>query len=277
LVGTALHFFVGKYSSSPADSSIGWHSMNREKPIFRFPKPAEKAESDAAMTFELTQAPRRKLAETVTEKLVQAIRPLQPGTQLPSTQELTKLLGVGRSTVREALNALATLGIVEIRHGMGVVVAERPALDDGSETITVALAKGVTRDLLEARQIVEVATARLAAQRRTDTDLRDIEVLLESHANCVDYPIKPASEFHVLIAEASHHEVLVGVFRSFLKPMVTRGPRLYDLLDGFGKWELEQHRWIFEAIQAANPEEAAERMHHHVMAMEENYRKVGAV
>ena len=144
--------------SSPADPSIRWQTMNQEKPIFRFPKPAEKAESDAAMTFELTQAPRRKLVETVTEKLVQAIRPLQPGTQLPSTQELTKLLGVGRSTVREALNALATLGIVEIRHGMGVVVAERPALDDGSEAITVALAKGMTRDLLEARQSASIST-----------------------------------------------------------------------------------------------------------------------
>ena len=251
--------------------------MNREKPIFRFPKPAEKAESDAATTFELTQVPRRKLAETVTEKLVQAIRPLQPGTQLPSTQELTKLLGVGRSTVREALNPLATLGLVQIRHGMGVVVAARPALDDGPQAITVALAKGVTRDLLEARQIVEVANARLAAQRRTDSDLRDIEAILAYHASCVDYPIEQAAKFHVLIAEASHNEVLVGVFRSFLKPMVTRGSRLYDLLDGFGKWELEQHRWIFEAIRAANADEAAERMHQHVTAMEESYLKVGAV
>ena len=132
--------------------------MNQEKPTFRFPKPDEQPEPDPATTFELTQAPRRKLAETVTEKLVQAIRPLQPGTQLPSTQQLTKLLGVGRSTVREALNALATLGLVEHRHGMGVVVADRPALDDGSKAITVALAKGVTRDLLEARQSASIST-----------------------------------------------------------------------------------------------------------------------
>ena len=74
-----MPYLVG---SSPADTSIGWQTMNQEKPDFRFPK---QAEPDAAITFELTQAPRRKLAETVTEKLVQAIRPLQPGTQLPST------------------------------------------------------------------------------------------------------------------------------------------------------------------------------------------------
>jgi DNA-binding FadR family transcriptional regulator len=93
----------------------------------------------------------------------------------------------------------------------------------------------------------------------------------------VDYPINPASEFHVLIAEASHNKVLVGVFRSFLKPMVSRGPRLYEQLKDFGKWELGQHRWIYESVRVANPDEAADRMRQHVAAMEANYRKVGAV
>jgi GntR family transcriptional repressor for pyruvate dehydrogenase complex len=251
--------------------------MHPDNPTFQLPKPETQAEPDASTAFPLNQAPRRKLAETVTEQLIQAIRPLEPGTRLPSTQELTRMLGVGRSTVREALNGLATLGMVEIRHGMGVVVAARPALDDGPNAIAVALAKGVTRDLLEARQIVEVANARLAAQRHTETDLRDIEAVLDSHERCVDYPIKPASEFHVLIAEASHNEVLVGVFRSFLKPMVARGPRLYEQVKDFGKWELDQHRWIYEAVRAASPDEAAERMRQHVAAMEANYRKVGAV
>lgn len=62
-----------------------------------------------------------------------------------------------------------------------------------------------------------------------------------------------------------------------LKPMVTRGPRLYEQLTDFGRWELDQHRWIYEAVRAADPEEAAERMRQHVMAMETHYRKVGAV
>jgi GntR family transcriptional repressor for pyruvate dehydrogenase complex len=251
--------------------------MDLDDATFQLPKPEEKPEPDISTAFPLTQAPRRKLADMVTEQLIQTIRPLQTGTRLPSTKELTRMLGVGRSTVREALNGLATLGMVEIRHGVGVVVAGRAGLGQGQDDIAVALTNGVTRDLLEARQIVEVANARLAAQRRTELDLRDMETLLESHELCIDYPIKPASEFHVLIAEASHNEVLVGVFRSFLKPMVARGPQLYEQLKDFGKWELDQHRWIYEAVRAAKPDEAAERMHHHVTTMEANYRKVGAV
>jgi GntR family transcriptional repressor for pyruvate dehydrogenase complex len=251
--------------------------MNPDQPSFSLPQAEEGAPAGSEPTLPLTQTPRRKLADAVTEQLIKAIRSLAPGTRLPSTQELTRTLGVGRSTVREALNALAALGLVEIRHGMGVVVAAGAMLGQSQDPMTLALAKGVTRDLLEARQIVEVATARLAAQRRTDLDLRDIEAVLKSHEQSVDFPIKPASDFHVLIAEASHNEVLGGVFRSFLKPMIARGPRLYELLGNFGQWELEQHRWIYEAIRAQDAEEAAERMRQHVTAMESHYRKVGVV
>ena len=66
----------------------------------------------AATPFSLEQAPRRKLAETVARQLLSAVRDLAPGTRLPSEKELTQMLGVGRSTVREALNGLALLGVV---------------------------------------------------------------------------------------------------------------------------------------------------------------------
>src|SRR5215510_6119145 len=133
--------------------------MHPDNPTLQLPKLEAAPHLDSSTALPLTHAPRRKLAETVTEQLIQAIRPLAPGTRLPPTQELTRLLGVGRSTVREALNGLATLGMVEIRHGMGVVVGAGVALDQGQDAIGVTLAKGVTRDLLEARQIVEVANA----------------------------------------------------------------------------------------------------------------------
>ena len=229
--------------------------------------------ADDGLVLPLGQAPRRKLAETVTDQLAQAIRPLAPGTKLPSTLELTKQLGVGRSTVREALNGLAALGLVEIRHGLGVVVAEPPATDPTA----AALAKGVTRDLLEARQIIEVANARFAAVRRTDTDLRDIEAVLAGHAQEVAYPIKPAFEFYVLVAEAAHNEVLVGVFRSFLMSMVSRGLRLYDLIPDSGAWDFDQRLGINEFVKSWDADRAADRMHDHVAAMEPHYRKVGAV
>src|SRR5579875_2181932 len=79
--------------------------------------------NSAAMS--LTRIPRNKLAETVAEQLLQQIKSneLTPGTRMPSERELMVALGVGRSTIREAMNGLAMLGVVDIRHGQGAFIA----------------------------------------------------------------------------------------------------------------------------------------------------------
>jgi GntR family transcriptional repressor for pyruvate dehydrogenase complex len=235
--------------------------------------------SDHLEEFTLAKAPRRKLAETAAEQILEAIRTLPPGTKIPSETELMRMLSVGRSTVREALNGLTVLGVLDVRHGYGAVVSANLKVAGlaakGREAIATALAKGVTHDLLEAREIVEVAIARLAAQRRTETDLREIEQVLEKHEHHSENPIEAASEFHIVLAISAHNEVLAGVFQSFLKLMVSRGPRLYRDLEGFSEWELDQHRQIYEAVRAGSPDLAADRMHAHVRAMAEHYKKVG--
>src|SRR6476619_3532787 len=93
----------------------------------------------AAPTVHIAQAPRRKLAETVAQQILDAVRDLPAGTRLPSERELTQQLGVGRSTVREALNGLAMMGVVEIRHGQGVFVTEAAPADREPSVITAAL------------------------------------------------------------------------------------------------------------------------------------------
>jgi GntR family transcriptional regulator, transcriptional repressor for pyruvate dehydrogenase complex len=238
--------------------------------------------STAPGTISISNVPRQKLAEKVTQQLLEAVRPLAPGTKLPSEKELAHKLAVGRSTLREALNGLAVLGMVDVRHGQGTFISNAPPAvgnnGQAQEAIAVALAKGVTRDLLEARLIIEVAMVRLAAQRRTDVDLREMEAVLEVHQRSLDNPIKPASQFHVLLAEAARNEVLASLFQSFLKRLMDpRGPRLYEQLEDFAAWELAEHRGIYEAVRAGEPELAAERMRNHVNAMELHYRKVGSV
>src|SRR5690348_5907311 len=128
--------------------------------------------NDGRAALALEPPRRRKLTEAVAQQLLEQIREqkLRPGTRMPSERELMRALNVGRSTVREALNGLALLGVIEIRHGQGAFVAAVPG-EGVSEELGAALAKGVTRDLLEARKAIEVEVARLAAVRRTDQDL----------------------------------------------------------------------------------------------------------
>jgi GntR family transcriptional repressor for pyruvate dehydrogenase complex len=227
----------------------------------------------------LSPAPRRKLTETVAEQLVAAIRDLPPGTKVPSERELTKELGVGRSTVREALNGLAMLGVVEIRHGQGVFVTGEPAQVGEPSSITAALERGVTNEFIEARLIVEVEVARLAARRRTDEDLARLSAALDEQearlrgdlATLVDL----AAHFNVLLAEAAHNEVLSAMIESFVSLMVERGPRVYSL-EGFGEWDMQEHRGLYEAVRDRDPERAARLMREHIEELARRYRVVGA-
>jgi GntR family transcriptional regulator, transcriptional repressor for pyruvate dehydrogenase complex len=224
-----------------------------------------------SVTLSLAPARRRKLTETVAEQLLGEIRRrgLAPGTRMPSERELMQALGVGRSTVREALNGLAMLGVIEIRHGQGAFVAQE-AVGVTTPEIAAALAKGVTRDLLEARRPVETAIARFAALRRTPVDLAEIEDVLAKHERALANGRQAARwsvRFHLELAEAAHNEVLAGFVASFAKLLAERGPVL-EKLDGYRDWELAEHRGLYEAVSDGDAELAARRMDAHLEQVE---------
>jgi len=227
----------------------------------------------------LTPAPRRKLSETVAEQLLAAVRELPPGTKVPSERELTKELGVGRSTVREALNGLAMMGVVEIRHGQGVFVTAQPVGLSEPSAITAALEQGITHEFIEARLIVEVEVARLAARRRTDEDLARLEAALEEQERRLrgdlDALVDVAASFNVLLADAAHNDLLSAMIQSFVSLMLERGPRVYSL-DGFREWDIKEHRGLFEAVRDRDPERAARLMREHIEELARRYRAVGA-
>jgi GntR family transcriptional repressor for pyruvate dehydrogenase complex len=227
----------------------------------------------------LSPAPRRKLSETVAEQLLAAVRELPPGTKVPSERELTRELGVGRSTVREALNGLAMLGVVEIRHGQGVFVTDQPVPVSEPVAINAALEQGITHEFIEARLIVEVEVARLAARRRTDEDLARLSAaLVEQEARLrgdLDALVDVAASFNVLLAAAAHNEVLAAMIQSFVSLMVERGPRVYSL-EGFGEWDLQEHRGLFDAVRDRDGERAARLMREHIEELARRYRAVGA-
>jgi GntR family transcriptional repressor for pyruvate dehydrogenase complex len=230
----------------------------------------------------LEPASRRKLSETVAQQLMEAFKDLPPGTKVPSERELTKDLGVGRSTVREALNGLAVLGVLTIRHGQGAFIAEDPA--DGAvaaphSVLTGALQRGETREFIEARLLVEVEVTRLAAERRTDEDLQRIEAALVIQERSLseddlDTTLDAATSFNALLAEAAHNVVLAAMILTFVELMTERGPKVYAL-PGFGDWDLTEHRGIYEAVKAQDADLAADRMRQHILQLADRYREAG--
>lgn len=221
-----------------------------------------------AITFE--RAPRQKLAETVAQQLLEAVRDKEPGTQLPSERELVQQLRVGRSTVREALKGLAMIGVVEIRHGQGVFVAEHQSTVPG----VIGVSSAEAGKLREARDIIEPQIARLAAQRRTEEDLAALQKVLDAHRKSIDKgtgPILEASRFHLLLAEAADNPALTAVVQPFFRLMIEKGPKLYEFEAGYAEWELEQHTGIFEAVRDGDADLAEQRVSEHVNAMDSHY------
>jgi len=230
-------------------------------------------------SFSLSPISRSNLSETVAKRLLQEIREkrLEPGTKLPSERDLMTALGVGRSSIREAINGLAMMGVIEVRHGQGAFVTQAANGIAPSQTIARALARGVTRELFEARRLVEMETARRAAERRTDADLIEIKAAITDHATAVaaDLPaVEPAVRFHIEVAEAAHNEVLAGFVGSFAQLLGERGPILEEIA-GYREWEIEQHLSVLEPIEACDPELAAERMRGHLDAVVEYHERIG--
>jgi GntR family transcriptional repressor for pyruvate dehydrogenase complex len=220
------------------------------------------------ITFD--RAPRQKLAETVAQQLLEAVRDKEPGTQLPSERELVEQLRVGRSTVREALKGLAMIGVIEIRHGQGAFVAAHESSVPGVLGIQTAEAE----KLREARDIIEPEIARLAASRRTDADLEALGEVLDAHKRSLQKgtpPLLEASRFHILLAEAADNPALTAVVQPFFRLMLEQGPKLYEFEPGYAEWELDEHTGIFEAVRDEDPDSALERTRNHVRVMDQHY------
>ncbi|MEU6668819.1 FCD domain-containing protein [Streptomyces sp. NPDC046727] len=150
------------------------------------------------------------------------------GGKLPGETTLARELGVGRSTVREALRALAGAGLVRPRHGAGVFVIATEPVEDWP----TRLRRAAVTDVYEVRIGVEVQAARLAAHRRTPEDVEALRAALEGHrtaaagddAGFVDADIA----LHAAVVAAARNPVLTGLFAEFV-PVLREG--LVTLLD----------------------------------------------
>ncbi|MET9761582.1 FCD domain-containing protein [Streptomyces sp. NPDC006372] len=183
------------------------------------------------------------------------------GTRLPGETTLAKELGVGRSTVREALRVLAGAGLVRPRQGAGVFVIAAEAVEDWSSR----LRRAAVADVYEVRMAVEVHAARLAARRRTPEDVTAIGAALEGRraaaaaddAAFVDADIA----FHAAVVAAAHNPVLADLFTEFT-PVLRDG--LTELLslttlraDDPGTGDAA-HEALLRAVRDGDAEGAAE-------------------
>lgn len=207
------------------------------------------------------------------ERIVQRIHGLvideglRPGDRLPTERDLAKALGVSRASVSQALVALEVVGFVDVRHGDGIFLtskAQNPALIEEFRAHRDRLPA-----IIEARFALEVQLARLAAERRTENDLRALYEALDVMEAEVDSGHRGAAgdeRFHVALTAAGHSELLARFMAEIAE--LVRETRLESLgQPGRGKRSLADHRRIAEAVRKGEGDLAAQLMGKHLSSV----------
>ncbi|MEJ7608733.1 MAG: FadR/GntR family transcriptional regulator [Bryobacteraceae bacterium] len=192
------------------------------------------------------------------------------GDRIPPERELCRKLGVGRSSLREAMKALEIIGMIEMRAGEGTFICKRS--DFLARPLLWAIAgSGVmeANELIEARKLIEVELAGLAADRATPDDLQQVGVHLDAMETSLDDSVafmEADIAFHLAIGEAGHNRVLLNSLHLILN-LMHQWVRTALEQKAVAATALEQHRAIFLAVAKRCPERARDSMRAHLDAM----------
>lgn len=220
------------------------------------------------MTHHLERVERQTLATVVLRRLMGFIESaaLQPGDALPPQHELARQLGVSRTVLREAMQGLASVGVVEIRPGSGCYVKE-PHRPTDPDALIEAYTHETALELLEARLTIEVELAGLAANRATDEDFARLEqcLLRIKRATVRGRPAYQLTvDFHRLLARAAHNSVLYRVAQLLRGPMLAEGVRVERELPDVPIHEHANHQKLYAALRSGDEQAARAAMKEHL-------------
>ncbi|HEX9362426.1 MAG TPA: FadR/GntR family transcriptional regulator [Candidatus Dormibacteraeota bacterium] len=195
-----------------------------------------------------------------------------PGDRLPKESELAAELGLSRNSLREAVRALSQLRVLEVRQGDGTYVSslEPDLLLESTGFISHLLLGDTELELYEVRRILEAAAAALAAGRIDAQEKLELAQSLERmrEAKNVEQLVEADVAFHAVIAKAARNAVLSSLLASLATR--TMRARLWHGREADGALDetRDEHRRIYEAILASDPELARAAATAHIASSE---------
>ncbi len=219
-----------------------------------------------------------KASTEVAQQLLRAIKEgvFPVDTKLPSEAELAQMMGVSRPTVREALSALAAVGLIEARPGIGNFV-KKPSESMAFEALFLLESEASCLEIMEARTILEPAVAELAAEKRNQ---EHVELLLsiceelEALANPAQFEEYFAADkrFHLALVQATGNSLLAAAMIPLVNTMDQRiyreFTREYYMKDLQSIVEVASlHRQVAEGVAEKRGEKARRAMKAHWLRM----------
>ena len=224
----------------------------------------------------------------IPEEIVQQIKilikegKLLPGERLPAERVLADLLGVGRSSLREAISILETLGFVETRKRTGIFVrpVSSPIISDPLRQM-LEEDKGGLYQLYEIRKDIELASAHVCATLRTKADLAAIKkplVRMQEDSKKHHLSLAHDWDFHLAIAQATQNFLRVHILKNVFSLAEDFMAEVVRKLEEEKRGILsvvDQHTRIFEAIKKKDQESARAIMAEHLTWVEDKWKEFG--
>ncbi len=201
------------------------------------------------------------VADAIVEKLLGYISSgkLAWGEQLPSQRELAKMLDVGVSSAREALQVLQAMGFIEVRRGDGTYVVEKPSVPLTKSLLQTIYQDDDVGDLMELREVLDTGLAVLAAKKATDEDIAEMDkCLAELEENFEIHPDRAAGsdlKFHIALAESVRNPLLTQFSAAVRESYAKFLGRISHTREGAAL-----HRKVLSAIAAHDPLGARDTM-----------------
>ncbi len=219
---------------------------------------------------------RKKIYEEISDIILAEIKSgkLKPGDKLPAITKLADSYGVSQASVREALNRLKVLEVIEVKHGHGSFVNQQMPL--GFEQNFEIITKADIANLLDLRKIIEVGCARSACEKAEQKDLEKMENTLQKMWTAVEnneLGEQADYDFHMAIAEATGNPLLINLMEDVSDTMIrtmkeTRRIWLYETKKSIQKI-YDEHKLILKAIKDKDEEAAGRNMYRHLKEVED--------
>ena len=223
-----------------------------------------------------------KITDLIVEQIKATILSgeLKPSDRLPPERELVKRFKASRIAVREALKSLEAAGLVLIKPGSGVFVAEAGSKTMSDSLYSILRIQNISsHEVTEARLIFEPHVARLAAERISAEDLAGLMANMKKTAAVLKSGSPAVAEnivFHTLIAEATHNTVIALTMKTMLevaREMTPVRPEHMAQRTRVSRYSLTHHKAIFKALQQRDPQRVYELMYEHVVRIQRDLKK----
>ncbi len=223
------------------------------------------------------------LSQEIRDRIEQAIldKKFLPGEKLPTEHELCEMFGVSRTALREALQMLGAKGLISVKKGSGIYVEDyspQNVIKPMRFFLELNFDENYVLHLVQVRKLLEPEICRLAALKRTDVEIKELQENLEKFNKVKPDDFRSQGEldreFHLIIAQATQNPIIPIIVDPIFQLMPKIRTLVYVEIDRAKSSAQEYHQIIFEAIKEQNEKKAFEAMREHLRIAEEHSREI---